>query len=169
MDKYIGTELNAMMDASIVSPPCKARPNPIMPPPLTVTCPPDLIPVRGSAGAAAYDLKACGKTTIPAGGWAIVHTGVRAAIPPGHYGKIEARSGLHFRSGITPFQGVIDEDYRGEILVELTNRGTVPYYVSHGDRIAQLIIHRYEMPTIQRLGVLPGTERGMRGFGSTGK
>ena len=71
-------------------------------------------------------------------------------------------------SGITVGAGVIDADYRGEIKVLLINLGDEPYYVQPGDRIAQMLIQPTMRPTITEMDLLPGTERGIGGFGSTG-
>ncbi len=98
-------------------------------------------------------------------------TGLRLAIPPGYEGQVRPRSGLAARHGITlpNSPGTIDADYRGEVQVIVQNLGKEPYTFQRGDRIAQLIIAPVIQAELRRVEELPDTERGLGGFGSTGK
>ena len=106
---------------------------------------------------------------IKPGERALFKTGISVALPPFHYGRIAPRSGLAYKSGIDVMAGVIDSDYRGEIGVILINHGDEDFQVSHGDRIAQMIITPYVTATPYVVEDLDDTGRGSGGFGSTGK
>ena len=131
-------------------------------------------PFYASAGAAAMDLHACtdAPVTIPAGKRAVIPTGIAIALPSAEYvALVFARSGLGIKHGIAPANcvGVIDSDYRGEILVALTNLSDTDYTIQPGDRVAQLVISpviRADLHVVEDLGE---TGRGTGGFGSTGK
>ena len=126
-------------------------------------------PMRGSDGAAGYDLScAPAIVTIPAHGRALVKTDLAMAIPTGHYGRIAPRSGLAWKHCIDVAAGVIDCDYRGNVGVLLTNSSDTDFIVRRGQRIAQLILERCATPSVQLVTSLPATERGQGGFGSTG-
>ena len=134
-----------------------------------------IIPRYGTSGAAGLDLAACLTTsiTLEPGGTARVPTGLQIALPPGHEGQVRPRSGLAARHGVTVLNapGTIDEDYRGELQVLLINHGRESFTISHGERIAQLIvapITQVETETVTDEAALGGTERGEGGFGSTG-
>jgi dUTP pyrophosphatase len=108
----------------------------------------------------------------PAGGRAIVPTGIALAIPEGWAGFVLPRSGLAVRHGITCLNtpGLVDAGYRGELRVVLVNTDpTEAYEVSRGDRIAQLVIQRIEACAFVVVDELPASERGVGGFGSTGQ
>jgi dUTP pyrophosphatase len=130
------------------------------------------LPAYATAGAAGMDLYAAvdQPVTIQPLGRVLIPTGLSIALPPGYEAQIRPRSGLALRHGIsmpnTP--GTIDSDYRGEIGVILVNLGQEPFVVKHGDRIAQMVIARYEQTTWEPVTVLGETERGVGGFGSTG-
>ena len=131
-------------------------------------------PFYASAGAAAMDLHACvdQAVTIPAGGRAVIPTGIAIALPSaGYVALVFARSGLGIKHGIAPANcvGVIDSDYRGEIRVGLTNLSDTPYTVQPGDRIAQLAVMPVVQAELERVDSLDDTGRGTGGFGSTGK
>ena len=100
----------------------------------------------------------------------LVPTGLAFAIPEGYEVQVRPRSGLAIKHGITLINcvGTIDSDYRGEIKVILANFGKEPFIVNKGDRIAQLVIARYEHIEWELVNNLDETERGERGFGSTG-
>ena len=98
----------------------------------------------------------------------LVPTGIAVEIPPGFYGRVAPRSGLAVRHGIDVMAGVIDADYRGEILVLLINLGSEPVRFSPGDRIAQLIIEHAAPAEYSWADELGQTERDAGGFGSTG-
>lgn len=132
-----------------------------------------VLPSRGSAFAAGYDLYACldapvviaPHTTVKIG------TGIAAAIPEGWFGAVFARSGLAAKQGLRPANcvGVCDSDYRGEYIIALHNDTDEERTVSHGDRIAQLVILPFMEAEFEFAEELPATERGAGGFGSTGK
>jgi dUTP pyrophosphatase len=126
------------------------------------------LPVRGSAGAAGYDLASCESMVVPPGERRVVKTGVSVAVPPGTYGRIAPRSGLAVRHGVDVLAGVIDEDYRGELAVILLNTGDAPFEIACGDRIAQLVLERIETPEVLAVDDLGDTTRGGAAFGSTG-
>lgn len=101
----------------------------------------------------------------------LVPTGLRIALPEGYEAQVRPRSGLALKHGITLLNtpGTIDADYRGEIGVIMVNLSTEPFTVEDGERIAQLVIARYEQAEWQETDVLDETERGEGGFGHTGK
>ena len=131
-------------------------------------------PFYASTGAAAMDLHACmdEAVVIPAGGRKVIPTGLAIALPdPGYVALVFARSGLGIKHGIAPANcvGVIDSDYRGEIMVGLQNSGDADYTIQPGDRIAQLMITPVIQAQISMVDELDDTARGAGGFGSTGK
>ena len=130
------------------------------------------VPTYGSACAAGADLYACESSpvTIEAGQTVLIHTGIAMAIPQGYVGLIYARSGLATKKGLAPANkvGVIDSDYRGEIMVALHNHGTVAQTVEHGERIAQIVFTPYSAASFTVCDTLDDTDRGSGGFGSTG-
>ncbi len=134
---------------------------------------PDLpLPSYGWDGDAGADLVAREDATLaPAGGRALVGTGIALAIPEGYAGFVLPRSGLALRHGVTCLNtpGLIDAGYRDELRVLLVN--TDPertYKVRRGDRIAQLVIQRVERAAFAVTAALPASARGVGGFGSTG-
>lgn len=131
------------------------------------------LPTYGSEEAAGADLYACldADVTIEPGTTAFIPTGFAMAVPKGCAGLIYARSGLACKRGLAPANkvGVIDSDYRGEIIVALHNHSTEPRTVSHGERIAQMVITPVLTPVYQLSESLDDTGRGDGGFGSTGK
>lgn len=126
------------------------------------------LPVRGSAGAAGFDLAAAEPTVVPARGKAIVKTGLAVAVPPGTYARVAPRSGLAAKRMIQTGAGVVDFDYRGEVGVVLFNHGDEDLPVAVGDRIAQLILEKVDMSGCMEVESLDETTRGAGGFGSTG-
>ena len=131
-------------------------------------------PFYASAGAAAMDLHACvdEAVVIPAGGRKVIPTGLAIALPSADYvALVFARSGLGIKHGIAPANcvGVIDSDYRGEIMVGLQNSGDTDYTVQPADRIAQLMITPVIQAKIAMVEELDDTDRGQGGFGSTGR
>ena len=131
------------------------------------------LPVYSSALAAGADLCACieEEIRILPGMTAMIPTGIAVAIPAGYAGFVYARSGLSVKMGLAPANkvGVIDADYRGEILVSLYNQSGQVRTVAPGDRIAQLVIEKVETPEFVEVDELSDTARGAGGFGSTGK
>lgn len=130
------------------------------------------LPAYETEGAAGMDLKASLKApvTLKPGQRLLVPTGLSIELPPGYEAQIRARSGLAIKAGIGLVNGVgtIDSDYRGEIKVALINWGEEPFTISDGDRIAQMVIAKYERITWQETENLDSTERGSGGFGHTG-
>ena len=130
------------------------------------------LPARGSAAAAGYDLYAdtdisiniAPHTTVKIG------TGLAAAIPEGYFGAIFARSGLATKRGLRPSNctGVVDADYRGQIIVALHNDTSVTQTVQPHERIAQLVVMPFLTFEVNEVEYLDETERGAGGFGSTG-
>ncbi len=125
-------------------------------------------PQRQSDLAAGYDLYSSEDVIIGAGKRDRIKTGVAIALPRGTYGRVAPRSSLALHSGIDVGAGVIDEDYRGEVCVVLFNHGDRSFEVKVGDRIAQLIIHVIDTPSVVVVDDLDDTRRGSGGFGSTG-
>ena len=129
-------------------------------------------PTYGSAAAAGADLYALTEVplTLNAGQTALVHTGLAVEIPEGYVGLICARSGLATKRGLAPANkvGVIDADYRGEIMVALHNHGATHQTIENGERIAQLLLIPYLTADFVPVGELTDTVRGCGGFGSTG-
>lgn len=144
-----------------------------MPDVTVVRLDPDLpLPTYAHPGDAGADLVAREDATIAAGGGrAIVPTGIALAIPDGYAGFVLPRSGLAMRHGITCLNtpGLIDAGYRDEVRVILVNSDpSEAYMVRRGDRIAQLVIQPIERTSFIPADELPGSARGLGGFGSTG-
>ncbi|WP_149538153.1 dUTP diphosphatase [Siccirubricoccus phaeus] len=130
------------------------------------------LPGYATEGAAGMDLLAAvtAPLVIPPGGRALVPTGLRIALPPGHELQVRPRSGLALKHGImlpnTP--GTIDEDYRGELQVIVLNGGSEAFTVERGMRIAQAVLAPVVRAAWAEVAELPETRRGEGGFGSTG-
>ena len=135
---------------------------------------PDLpLPAYAKVGDAGADLVAREDVVLDAGGGrALVGTGIALAIPEGYAGFVQPRSGLALRHGVTCLNtpGLIDAGYRDEIRVLLVNTDPrEPYKVARGDRIAQLVIQKVEQAAFTEADTLSESERGLGGFGHTGK
>ena len=132
-----------------------------------------IIPTYGSADAAGADLYACinENVTIAPGETYLVKTGLSMEIPVGFAGLIYARSGLSTKKGLAPANkvGVIDSDYRGEIMVALYNQSDKPQNIEPGERIAQMVITPFIQGIFNEVDELSDTVRGEGGFGSTGR
>lgn len=132
-----------------------------------------ILPARATEGSAGYDLCACLEEALllPAHGRVVVPTGIAVELAPGVAGFVFGRSGLGVRHGIAPSNavGVIDADYRGEILVGLQNGGDEDYLIRPGERIAQLVLMPVRTPPVLEVQELGETARGAGGFGSTGR
>lgn len=130
------------------------------------------LPSYGSKEAAGADVYACLEqpVTILPGETVFVPTGIALEVPVGCAGLIYARSGLACKRGLAPANkvGVIDSDYRGEVVVALHNHGGEACTVSGGERIAQLVITPVITPEYKEVDTLTDTDRGVGGFGSTG-
>ena len=131
------------------------------------------VPTYGSQFSAGADLYACEETdvTVAAGETKLIHTGIALEIPEGLVGLIYARSGLASKRGLAPANkvGVIDSDYRGEIMVALHNHGLTEQTVAVGERIAQIVFTPYIGAEFDVVEELSDTVRGDGGFGSTGR
>ncbi len=132
-----------------------------------------IVPTYGSPFAAGADLYACtqDKIEIAPCETKLIHTGIAMEIPTGFAGLIYARSGIATKRGLAPANkvGVIDSDYRGEIMVALHNHSDKMQSIESGERIAQLVIAPYVTADFIVSETLDDTERGEGGFGSTGK
>ena len=129
------------------------------------------LPVYGSEYAAGADLFALEGTEIPAGETRFVHTGIAIELEKGTVGLVYARSGLACKQDLAPANkvGVIDCDYRGEVMVALHNHGKETRTVEAGERIAQLVVAPVYHAEFEEAEALSSTVRGEGGFGSTGK
>ena len=121
-----------------------------------------------SAGADLYNLNEA--VTIPAHKTVLIHTGISVEIPEGYAGLIYARSGLASKRGLAPANkvGVVDADYRGEVMVALHNHSDIDATVDAGERVAQLVVTPFLKVEYQLAEELSDTVRGAGGFGSTG-
>ena len=133
-----------------------------------------VLPKYGTSFAAGADLFAVLENetlTIKPGETHFIKTGISLAIPEGYAGFIYARSGLSCKKGLAPANkvGVIDCDYRGEIIVALYNHSKEERVIEQGERIAQIVIERAEQFEFLETDNLEETDRGAKGFGSTGK
>ena len=130
-----------------------------------------VIPTRGSAASAGVDLYSCMETEVSAGETVMVKTGLAVEIREVYLGGVFARSGLAAKAGLRPANcvGVIDSDYRGEVIVALHNDSAVPRKIEKGERIAQMVIIPYLQVEFNETEDLSETERQAGGFGSTGK
>jgi dUTP pyrophosphatase len=131
------------------------------------------LPAYARLGDAGADLFArTGVTIGPGGGRAVVPTGVAVAIPPGYAGFVQPRSGLALRHGVTVLNapGLIDSGYRDELRVLLVNTDPAdPYEVRRGDRVAQLVVKAVAQVEFVPVEGLAGSERGLGGFGHSGR
>lgn len=133
------------------------------------------LPAYATPGAAGLDLAAAveadGAVILYPRDRLLIPTGFEIAVPPGFEAQVRPRSGLALRHGVTVLNspGTIDADYRGEVMVLLVNHGDEPFTIRRGDRIAQLVVAPVMRATTAEVDALPPTERGIGGFGSTGR
>ena len=131
------------------------------------------LPTYGTEFSAGADLYACleDPVTVEPGQTVAIPTGIAMEVPVGCAGLVYARSGLGVKRGLAPANkvGVIDSDYRGEIMVMLHNHGSVPQTLQPGERVAQILITPVLTPAYEEVDALTDTKRGAGGFGSTGK
>ncbi len=133
------------------------------------------LPAYETAGSAGMDLRAAlaeGETLLlEPGQRKLIPTGLKIALEPGYEAQVRPRSGLALKHGISApnAPGTIDSDYRGEIGVILINHGELPFEIKRGDRIAQMVIARYEQAQMVEVPALDEKDRGDGGFGSTGR
>lgn len=130
--------------------------------------PKSILPTRGTPQSAGLDLHCIEDLRIEAGTRVSAHTGLSVAIPEGFYGRIAPRSGLAVKHGIDVLAGVIDCDYRGEIICLLYNTGASAVELPAGSKVCQLIIEQVITPSASWADDLEETARGASGFGSTG-
>ena len=132
-----------------------------------------VLPAYGSASAAGADLYAVteGAVTFAPGETKLIRTGLAVEIPEGYAGLIYARSGLACKRGLAPANkvGVIDSDYRGEVMVALHNHSATEQKIAPGERIAQLVVTPFLRAEFSEAAQLRETARGEGGFGSTGR
>ena len=132
----------------------------------------DKLPSYETSGSAGMDLKAYidDPITLDPLERILIPTGLFIELPQGYEAQVRPRSGLSIKHGITMINcvGTIDSDYRGEIKVPLVNLGTIAYTITPGERVAQMVIARYEQAYWNEVYIISETERGIGGFGSTG-
>ncbi len=132
-----------------------------------------MLPTYGSAAAAGADLYACleGPVTIQPGETYWVPTGIALEVPAGCAGLVFARSSMGAKRGLAPANkvGVVDSDYRGEVRVVLLNHSSQPQTIQPGERVAQFLITPVVTPAYVEAAELDDTQRGVGGFGSTGR
>lgn len=126
------------------------------------------MPTRAHVTDAGLDIRSMESGVVPAHGSRVFHTGVHIEIPKGFAGLLVSKSGLNIVFDVTS-TGLIDEGYTGAILVKLFNHGKLDYWVKKGDKISQLVIIPVINEKLELSDALPQSERGMDGFGSTGK
>jgi len=127
------------------------------------------LPKKNFESDSGWDLVAIEATAIPPKNRAVVPVGLKLAfLEPGYWISVESRSGLSFKNGILAHPGVIDQNYRGDLGVLLYNHSDKFYNVEKGDRIAQLVVH-YNIHMQVGWGSVQATDRGEKGFGSSGK
>jgi dUTP pyrophosphatase len=130
------------------------------------------VPSYATEGSSGMDLQAYleSPVTLAPMERRLIPTGIYVEIPEGFEGQVRARSGLAIRHGIGLVNsiGTIDSDYRGELCIPVINFGQEPFTIQDGDRIAQLVIAKYERVSIECVDTLDETERGEGGFGHTG-
>jgi dUTP pyrophosphatase len=120
-------------------------------------------------GDSGYDVTAVEETFIPARGAAVVPVGLKLAyLPPGVWIRIESRSGLQFKYGLQAFNGIIDNQYRGDMGIRVLNHSDNDYIVKKGDRVAQLVLYPLVTTDTAWSEIVHKTERGEKGFGSSG-
>ena len=126
------------------------------------------LPVRKREGDAGLDLYSVEEVVLKPNEWVAVPTGIAVEIPKGHFGLIKDRSGLALKHALHCLAGVVDENYRGEVKVVLINLGREEVKLPKGTRIAQLLIVPYLRVEVEEVEELSDTERGEKGFGSSG-
>ena len=129
-----------------------------------------VLPAYAHASDAGMDVRSVEDVVIPAGGRALVHTGLVMLLPLGYEAQVRPRSGLALKHGITVLNtpGTIDSGYRGEVGVILANFGSEGFAVAKGDKIAQIVVAPVTQAAIEEAYEIDETDRGAGGFGSTG-
>lgn len=127
------------------------------------------LPTKNHESDTGYDVFCVEDKLIPARGSAVVDVGLKfACIPEGWWVKVEGRSGLSYKHGILPHPGIIDNGYRGDAGIKLYNNSDKDYQVKSGDRIAQFVLYPLATNFVPTFGQVQQTERGEKGFGSSG-
>jgi len=126
------------------------------------------VPFYATKGAAGLDLCALHSYVLPPMDRILIRTGICIEIPKGYYGRIAPRSGLALKHFVDVGAGVIDEDFRGELQVLLFNFNKEALLINSGERVAQLIFEKYARVRLSKFDQLSITDRGNKGFGSTG-
>lgn len=126
------------------------------------------LPTRAHPTDAGLDIRSMIGVLLEPKSQANIHTGVHIQLPQGRAGMLISKSGLMAQKGITS-TGLIDEGYTGEIIVSLFNHGDLPYWVSMGEKISQLVVFSVDYEPVVRVDEIEGGERGDNGFGSTGR
>ena len=127
------------------------------------------MPERAHDTDAGYDLRTPKRVIVRRNDSVVIDTGVHIEIPKGMFGKLESKSGLNVNHSVVSHGGVIDSGYTGSIKAKLYNHGGQDYIFNVGDKIVQLIFHKYEAPEFEVVDEFEETERGDNGFGSTGR
>jgi len=131
-----------------------------------------ILPKYETPGSAGFDIRAYIETpvTLAPGERKLIPTGLYFQLEPGYEAQVRARSGLAIKKGIGLVNGIgtIDSDYRGEVCVALINWGQEDFVIENGDRIAQVVIAKYEQAELELTDTIDETERGTGGFGHTG-
>lgn len=127
------------------------------------------VPTYAHPGDAGMDLYALAKTVIRPRQRVLIPTGLAFQLPKGTVGLIWDKSGLSTKYGVKVLAGVLDEGYRGELLVALTNLGSTSVTFQAGDKVAQMLIQQVHQPKISVVAELTATVRGAKGFGSSGR
>jgi dUTP pyrophosphatase len=129
-----------------------------------------VLPSYAHESDAGMDVRSVEDIEIPAGGRALVHTGLIMILPPNYEAQVRPRSGLALKNGVTVLNtpGTIDAGYRGEVGVILANFGMETFKISKGDKVAQIVIAPVTRADIVETDIVDVTDRGEGGFGSTG-
>lgn len=125
-------------------------------------------PELGSSEAAGFDLSSAYEYIIPPHGKELVKTDLSIQLPKGTYGRIAPRSGLAWKNFINVGAGVIDPDYTGNVCILLFNHSNEDFKINKGDKVAQLICELFVRPNLTELDNIKESDRGFKGFGSTG-
>ncbi|MBN3276240.1 DUT nucleotidohydrolase, partial [Polyodon spathula] len=105
---------------------------------------------------------------VPPGSQSLVLTDIQIKVPPGCYARIAPHSGLAIKHGICIGAGVVDADYTGNVGILVQNTGTGPFEIRPGDRVAQIVCEVICYPQVKEVPGLPSTDRGVKGYGSSG-
>ena len=130
-----------------------------------------VLPKYETDGSSGMDVRSVEDCVIESNSWKLISTGLFPEIPVGYEIQVRSRSGLSAKHGVFVINspGTVDSDYRGEIKIILANMGCEPFKISKGDRIAQLVVSPVTKATVISVDTISQTERGVGGFGSTGR